>query len=99
MWQREGLGEPPKRFQQQTARFYEDSDTLQQFIDDCCATGERRSKARVKVKAFCDSYREWLGEPIKRKTIMTLMKRKGYTPHRYGADGQCYDGLELLNAV
>lgn len=99
MWQKEGLREPPKRFQQQAARFYEDSDTLQQFIDDCCATGERRSKARVKVKAFCDSYREWLGEPIKRKTIMTLMKRKGYTPHRYGADGQCYDGLELLNAV
>lgn len=99
MWQKEGLREPPKRFQQQAARFYEDSDTLQQFIDDCCAIGERRSKARVKVKAFCDSYREWLGEPIKRKTIMTLMKRKGYTPHRYGADGQCYDGLELLNAV
>lgn len=99
MWQKEGLREPPKRFQQQAARFYEDSDTLQQFIDDCCAIGERRSKACVKVKAFCDSYREWLGEPIKRKTIMTLMKRKGYTPHRYGADGQCYDGLELLNAV
>ncbi len=99
MWQKEGLREPPKRFQQQAARFYEDSDTLQQFIDDCCATGERGSKARVKVKAFYDSYREWLGEPIKRKTVVTLMKRKGYTPHRYGAGGQWYDGLELLNAV
>lgn len=95
--QDEGLGEPPDRFKRQAARFYEDSDTLQQFIDEECTTGEPGSKARVRVKEFCDRYRDWLSEPIKRKTIMALMKRKGYIPHRYDTWGQCFDGLEMNN--
>ena len=92
-----GLGEPPDRFKRQAARFYEDSDTLQQFIDEECTTGGRGSVARVRVKEFCDRYRDWLREPIKRKTITALMKRKGYIPHRYGDWGQCFDGLEMNN--
>ena len=92
-----GLGEPPDRFKRQAARFYEDSDTLQQFIDEECTTGEPGSKARVRVKEFCNRYRDWLSEPIKRKTIMALMKRKGYIPHRYDTWGQCFDGLEMNN--
>ena len=99
MWQKEGLGEPPERFQQEAARFYEDSDTLQQFLDERCATGPKGSKARVKVKALCEAYQDWLGEPIKRKTIIALMKRKKYIPHRYNDVGQCFDGLELLKDV
>lgn len=92
-----GLGEPPDRFKRQAARFYEDSDTLQQFIDEECTTGGAGSVARVRVKEFCDRYRDWLREPIKRKTITALMKRKGYIPHKYGDWGQCFDGLEMNN--
>lgn len=92
-----GLGEPPDRFKRQAARFYEDSDTLQQFIDEECTTGGPGSVARVRVKEFCDRYRDWLREPIKRKTITALMKRKGYIPHKYGDWGQCFDGLEMNN--
>ena len=78
-WQKEGLGTPPRRFLQQMGMFYADSDTLQQFIDDECYTGE---KARAPVTDFCDRFAEWSGERIKRKTVIEMMRRKGYDTKR-----------------
>ena len=95
MWQQEGLGKPPKRFEQELAGFYADSDTLQQFIDEACTIGQPGSKARANVKAFCDAYRNWMQEDVKRKTIVLLMKRKGYNTHRFTNTGQCFTGIEL----
>ena len=94
MWQREELGEAPERFARQARRFYADSDTLQQFIDDECKAGPG---ARSKVKLFHENYQEWTGEKVKRKTLITLMERKGYKTHRF-TEGLCFVGLELKSA-
>lgn len=95
IWQQEGLGKPPRRFEQELSGFYADSDTLQQFIDEACTVGQPGSKARASVKMFCDAYRNWLQEDVKRKTVVTLMKRKGYNTHRFNNTGQCFIGIEL----
>ena len=92
MWQQaDGLGTPPRRFLQQAGAFYADSDTLQQFIDDECFIGER---CRVKVKDFHDAFVRWCGEKVKRKTILDMMRRKGYEVHRYNT-GRFFDGMEI----
>lgn len=95
MWQQEGLGKAPKRFEQELEGFYASSDTLQDFIDEACTIGQPGSKARVSVKMFCDAYRNWTRDDVKRKTVVTLMKRKGYNTHRFNNTGQCFIGIEL----
>ena len=96
MWQiAGGLGTPPRRFLQQAGAFYANSDTLQQFIDDECCTGER---CRVKVTDFYNGFCKWVGENTKRKTLVSMMQRKGYEVHRY-TEGQCFQGLRLKAEV
>ena len=94
MWQKEGLGEPPERYARQARRFYADSDTLQQFIDDECITGPGAEKRRARVKDFHQRYQDWTGEKIKRKSLVDLMERRGYPAHRF-TEGRCFVGLEL----
>ena len=90
-WQKEGLGKPPRRFLKQMGMFYADSDALQQFIDDECYTG---TDARAKVKEFCERFREWSGEKVKRKAIVDMMTRKGYGGRRF-TEGRCFLGVAL----
>ena len=92
-WQKEGLGRPPRRFLQQMGMFYTDSDALQQFIDDECYTGEG---TRANVKDFYERFTEWSGERIKRKTVVDMMRRKGYEVHRFTA-GRAFMGVGLQN--
>ncbi|SEA36478.1 phage/plasmid primase, P4 family, partial [Selenomonas ruminantium] len=94
LWQNEGLGKEPERYQRAAGTFYEDSDTLQQFLDSECIIGEPGSKARVKVNVFLSKYTEWVGERMKRKTLITMMRRKGFNTHRFDV-GQCFDGVKL----
>ena len=92
MWQKAGgLGTPPRRFLQQAGAFYADSDTLQQFLDDECYTGER---CRAKVKDFHDAFCRWLGERIKKQTLIAMMRRKGYEVKRQ-TDGRFFVGLAM----
>lgn len=90
-WQKEGLGTPPRRFLQQAGMFYADSDALQQFLDDECCIGEG---CREKVKPFHECFAAWCGERIKRKTVVDMMKKKGYEVHRFN-DGRYFKGIEL----
>ena len=90
-WQKEGLGKPPRRFLQQMGMFYADSDALQQFIDDECYTG---TDARAKVKEFCEHFTEWSGEKVKRKSVVDMMRRKGYEVHRFES-GRFFRGVGL----
>ena len=94
LWQKEGLGKEPKRYQRAARTFYEDSDTLQQFIDDECIIGEPGSKMRVPVKDFLIRYTDWVGERVKRKTLVAMMKRKGYNSHKFN-NGVCFDGVDM----
>ena len=94
-WQKEGLGKPPRRFLQQMGMFYADSDTLQQFIDEMCITGEGSGKPlRVPVKQMLRAYADWSGDEIKRATMVNLMRRKGYDVHAYDV-GQCFLKIAL----
>jgi len=90
-WQKEGLGTPPRRFLQQMGAFYADSDALQQFIDDECFIGK---SARAKVKDFCERFTEWSGERIKKRSVIEMMRRKGYEVTRHN-DGRFWVGLGL----
>lgn len=90
-WQKEGLGTPPRRFLQQMGAFYADSDALQQFIDDECFIGK---SARAKVKDFCERFTEWRGERIKKRSVIEMMRRKGYEVTRHN-DGRFWVGLGL----
>ena len=90
-WQKEGLGTPPRRFLQQMGAFYADSDALQQFIDDECYTG---ADARAKVTDFCERFTGWSGERVKRKTIIEMMRRKGYEARRFNT-GRSFVGIGL----
>lgn len=90
-WQEEGLGTPPRRFLQQMGMFYADSDALQQFLDDECYAG---TDARASVKDFCDRFAEWSGEKVKRKTVVEMMRRKGYEVHRFNT-GRSFVGIGL----
>lgn len=94
LWQKEGLGKEPERYRRAANTFYKESDTLQQFIDDECITGEPGSKTRVKVNEFLERYTSWLGEHVKRKTLVALMRRKGFNTHRF-MEGQCFVGVEV----
>ena len=76
---------------QQAGAFYADSDTLQQFLDDECYTGER---CRAKVKDFHDAFCRWLGERIKKQTLIAMMRRKGYEVKRQ-TDGRFFVGLAM----
>lgn len=92
MWQKAGgLGTPPRRFLQQAGAFYADSDTLQQFLDDECYTGER---CRAKVKDFHDAFCRWVGERVKKQTLIAMMRRKGYSMRRH-SDGRFFVGLAM----
>lgn len=90
-WQKEGLGTPPRRFLQQMGAFYADSDALQQFINDECFIGK---DARAKVKDFCERFTEWSGERIKKRSVIEMMRRKGYEVKRHN-DGRFWVGLGL----
>ena len=90
-WQKEGLGKPPRRFLQQMGMFYADSDALQQFLDDECYIG---TDARAKVKDFCERFIEWSGEKVKRKSVVDMMRRKGYEVHKFNA-GRSFVGVGL----
>ena len=90
-WQKEGLGKPPRRFLQQMGMFYADSDALQQFIDDECYIG---TDARAKVKEFCEHFTEWSGEKVKRKSVVDMMRRKGYEVHKFNT-GRFFRGVGL----
>ena len=92
-WQKDGLGRPPRRFLQQMGIFYEDSDALQQFIDDECYIG---GKARAPVTDFCERFSQWSGEKVKRKTIIEMMKRKGYKTSRLDSK-RSFVGVGLQN--
>ncbi|MFC2314345.1 MAG: phage/plasmid primase, P4 family [Selenomonas massiliensis] len=94
-WQKEGLGKPPRRFLQQMGMFYADSDTLQQFIDEMCITGDGGGKPlRVPVKQMLRAYADWSGDEIKRATMVNLMRRKGYDVHSFNI-GQCFLKIAL----
>ena len=90
-WQKEGLGTPPRRFLKEMGLFYADSDALQQFIDDECYTG---ADARAKVTDFCERFTGWSGERVKRKTIIEMMRRKGYEARRFNT-GRSFVGIGL----
>ena len=90
-WQKEGLGTPPRRFLKEMGLFYADSDALQQFIDDECYTG---ADARAKVTDFCERFTGWSGERVKRKTIIEMMRRKGYEARRFNI-GRSFVGIGL----
>lgn len=90
-WQKEGLGTPPRRFLKEMGLFYADSDALQQFIDDECYTG---ADARAKVTDFCERFTGWSGERVKRKTIIEMMRRKGYGARRFNT-GRSFVGIGL----
>lgn len=94
-WQKEGLGRPPRRFLQQMGAFYADSDTLQQFLDDECYTG---ANARAKVKDFCERFTEWNGERVKKRSVIEMMRRKGYDVKRHN-DGRFFVGLGLRDHI
>lgn len=94
LWQKEGLDKEPDRFKRAAGNFYKESDTLQQFLDDECIIGEPGSKARVRVSEFVARYTEWVGERVKRKTIVEMMRRKGFDVHRFDV-GRCFKGLEV----
>lgn len=91
-----GLDAVPERFKRQAARFYEDSDTLQQFLDEECVTGDpnARSCLRVKVKELLTAYRLFLEESIKRGVFMELMRRKGYVASLMDGNN-VFKGLDL----
>ena len=90
-WQKEGLGTPPRRFLQQAGTYYEESDALQQFLDDECCIGK---VCRAKVKHFHKRYAAWCGERVKKKTVIDMMRRKGYEMKRQ-TDGRFFIGVEL----
>lgn len=90
-WQKEGLGTPPRRFLQQAGTYYEESDALQQFLDDECCAGK---DCRAKVKHFHERYAAWCGERVKKKTVIDMMRRKGYEMKRQ-TDGRFFIGVEL----
>ena len=90
-WQKEGLGTPPRRFLQQAGTYYEESDALQQFLDDECCIGK---VCRAKVKHFHERYAAWCGERVKKKTVIDMMRRKGYEMKRQ-TDGRFFIGVEL----
>lgn len=76
-----GLDAVPESFKNTTSQFYQDSDTLQHFLDEECKKDPNaRPCLRVKVKELLAAYRRFLGESIKRGVFMELMRRKGYVP-------------------
>lgn len=90
-----GLDAVPESFKNTTSQFYQDSDTLQHFLDEECKKDPNaRPCLRVKVKELLAAYRRFLGESIKRGVFMELMRRKGYVSSLMDGNN-VFKGLEL----
>lgn len=87
----------PPRYEQTAAKFYRDSDTLQQFLDSECETGPIEGKNRkfVTVKALFTAYKNYLCETVKRSVFMEQMRRKGYERVDGRANTSIFQGIAL----
>lgn len=93
---RAGLDAVPESFKSAAKQFYQDSDTLQQFLDEECVTGDPNARPclRVKVKELLTAYRLFLEESIKRGVFMELMRKKGYIASLMDGNN-VFKGLDL----
>src|SRR5262249_43236676 len=90
-WQQHGLGEP-EEVRQATATYQEESDTLGQFIDECC---NQHPEARVKASLLFEEYLKWSGDRfISPEKFGRRMREKGFEAGR-SHGGRYYHGIML----
>ena len=93
-WQREGLN-PPEAVKAAVKAYQEDEDTLQDFIEERCITGDGY---QAKSGDLYKAYQEWTGEmglkPMNGKRFGQEMKRRFDS---YQTNFVFYKGIGLLD--
>jgi putative DNA primase/helicase len=94
-WQREGL-QPPEKVQTAVQQYRTETDTVGQFLDDCC---KRNPESKVSTKDLYDAYRGWCysnGETaLAKHELGKQLKERGFTTTRTKSI-RGWGGLELI---
>jgi putative DNA primase/helicase len=92
-WQRSGMREP-EEVRLATDNYRQQMDTVQGFLDACCAVGDRNF--RVKVSALHEAYVEWSGdENMTQKAFGKIVQEKGYVTAPRVSAGVFWIGIAL----
>ena len=97
-WQQEGL-DPPSSVRQATKEYQEESDVINNWIEDCCVVA---SNVVSKTADLFNSYEQWCKEnaefvSMPRRSFTSKLMEKGYKLHK-GTNGiRCVLGIGLLD--
>ncbi|HRR32386.1 MAG TPA: phage/plasmid primase, P4 family [Candidatus Sumerlaeia bacterium] len=94
-WKQIGLREPDC-VKAATNEYKQDSDILEDFINDCCEIGQGETATNPELYA---KYKEWCDEnqqkPISQKTITSKLMERGLTRERHGSKGRLWKGISI----
>lgn len=98
-WQKEGLA-PPASVLQATRQYQEESDVINNWMEDCCITAPNIVS---KTTDLFNSYEQWCKEnaeyiSLPRRTFTNKLVEKGFKPYRT-AKARCIIGIGLLDRV
>lgn len=96
MWLKEGLDDIPAAIKKLMQDYFEDNDTIGQFIDECCTVDPN---SRIKGGELLNAYNSFLGagarwRGVKLQSFKQDMQRRGFEYKRFNA-GRYFLGLKL----
>lgn len=97
-WQKEGLA-PPNSVRQATKEYQEESDVINNWIEDCCVVA---SNIISKTADLFNSYEQWCKEnaefmSMPRRSFTNKLAEKGFVTKRGSRGVRCLIGIGLLD--
>lgn len=97
-WQKEGL-DPPSSVRQATKEYQEESDVINNWIEDCCVVA---SNIISKTADLFNSYEQWCKEnaefmSMPRRSFTNKLIEKGFNRSRGSYGERCLTGIGLLD--
>lgn len=96
LWQTHGL-KPPEEVTAATNEYRQESDSIAQFIDECCTTAADQTVSKTGLYEAYQKWAEQSGEhPVTKKALGTSLLEKGFKEARTGK-ARFWDGIGLRN--
>jgi len=94
-YQEQGLN-PPQAVLEATASYFEDEDTLAQWIAECCETGpDLWDKPTLLFNSWKDFTAAANFIPGPNKDFKSKIEAAGYRYHKTGLRGRHYEGIQI----
>jgi putative DNA primase/helicase len=97
-WQKQGLN-PPKAVVDASNAYFDEQDTLQAWIDDCCEVDRENPELWDKVGSLYKSWKEWCtkggNEAGSSRAFTDALAEAGFQRNRTGPRGRHFWGIRL----